>query len=195
VPSVASLIPTARRSPDWRSLLAAALPSLHDRMMVGLQFPDWNGMRLWQYAGCKRKGVTRANIAVHGDHYTFIALALSTKAIVAYRTGKRAARIRTFSFVIFASAWKGRREVRCRALRTCRQGGVIGIGRRPACRLTARRFHLGEHSIRRTGDLFTIYILNRVRAGAAHALPAGKSARVLRWGRGLAVRQGELRQS
>lgn len=30
-----------------------------------------------------------------------------------------------------------------RALRTCRQGGEIGIGRRPARRLNARRLHLG----------------------------------------------------
>ncbi len=45
---------------------------LHDRMMVGLRVPH-----------------TRANIAVRGDQYTFIALASSAKAIVGYRTGKR----------------------------------------------------------------------------------------------------------
>jgi IS1 family transposase len=38
---------------------------------------------------CKQKNVTRANIAVRGDQYTFIALASSAKAIIAYRTGKR----------------------------------------------------------------------------------------------------------
>jgi IS1 family transposase len=44
---------------------------------------------LWQYVGCKQKRVTQANVAVKGDQYTFVALAASTKAIIAYRTGKR----------------------------------------------------------------------------------------------------------
>jgi IS1 family transposase len=62
---------------------------LHDRMMVGLRIPRLECDELWQYVGCKQKNVTRANVAVRGDQYTFIALASSAKAIVAYRTGKR----------------------------------------------------------------------------------------------------------
>jgi IS1 family transposase len=62
---------------------------LHDRMMVGLRVPRLECDELWQYVGCKQKNVTRANVTVKGDQYTFIALASSAKAIVAYRTGKR----------------------------------------------------------------------------------------------------------
>jgi IS1 family transposase len=62
---------------------------LHDRMMVGLRVPRIECDELWQYVGCKQKRVTKANIAVRGDQYTFVALASSTKAIIAYLTGKR----------------------------------------------------------------------------------------------------------
>jgi IS1 family transposase len=62
---------------------------LHDRMMVGLRVPRIECDELWQYVGCKQKNVTRKNVAVKGDQYTFVALAASTKAILAYRTGKR----------------------------------------------------------------------------------------------------------
>lgn len=62
---------------------------LHDRMMVGLRVPRIECDELWAYVGCKQKRVTRANVAVKGDQYTYVALAASTKAILAYRTGKR----------------------------------------------------------------------------------------------------------
>jgi IS1 family transposase len=62
---------------------------LHDRMMVGLRVPRIECDELWQYVGCKQKRVTPANVAVKGDQYTFVALAASTKAIIAYHTGKR----------------------------------------------------------------------------------------------------------
>src|SRR5580704_1725073 len=62
---------------------------LHDRMMVGLHVPRIECDELWQYVGCKQKNVKRKDIPVRGDQYTFIALAASTKAILAYRTGKR----------------------------------------------------------------------------------------------------------
>jgi hypothetical protein len=62
---------------------------LHDRMMVGLRVPRIECDELWAYVGCKQKRVTRANIAVKGDQYTYVALAASTKAIIAYLTGKR----------------------------------------------------------------------------------------------------------
>jgi IS1 family transposase len=62
---------------------------LHDRMMVGLRVPRIECDELWAYVGCKQKRVTRANVAVKGDQYTYVALAASTKAIIGYHTGKR----------------------------------------------------------------------------------------------------------
>ena len=62
---------------------------LHDRMMVGLRVPRIECDELWAYVGCKQKNVDRKNVAVKGDQYTYVALAASTKAILAYRTGKR----------------------------------------------------------------------------------------------------------
>jgi len=62
---------------------------LHDRLFVGLRVPRIECDELWQYVGCKQKRVTPENIAIRGDQYTFVALAASTKAIIAYRTGKR----------------------------------------------------------------------------------------------------------
>src|SRR3981189_2455221 len=61
---------------------------LHDRMMVGLRIGRLELDELWAYVGKKQKQVTRKDGAVFGDQYTFIALASSAKAIVAYHTGK-----------------------------------------------------------------------------------------------------------
>lgn len=62
---------------------------LHDRMFVGIRAARIECDELWAFVGCKQKNVTRANVPVKGDQYTFVALAASTKAILAYRTGKR----------------------------------------------------------------------------------------------------------
>jgi IS1 family transposase len=62
---------------------------LHDRMMVGLRIGRLELDELWAYVGKKQKQITRKDAAVFGDQYTFIALASSAKAIVAYHTGKR----------------------------------------------------------------------------------------------------------
>ena len=62
---------------------------LHDRMMVGLRVGRIECDELWAFVGCKQKNVTRKNVPVKGDQYTFVALAASAKAILAYRTGKR----------------------------------------------------------------------------------------------------------
>ena len=62
---------------------------LHDRMMVGLRVNRLELDELWSYVGKKQKNVTRKDIAVTGDQYTYIGLAASTRAIVSYRTGKR----------------------------------------------------------------------------------------------------------
>jgi len=62
---------------------------LHDRMFVGIRTGRLELDELWQYVGCKQKNVSRKDLAVKGDQYTFIALASSAKAIIAYRTGKR----------------------------------------------------------------------------------------------------------
>src|SRR3984957_4541889 len=64
---------------------------LHDRMMVGLRVNRIECDELWAYVGHKRnpqKG--RPSLSpVKGDQYTYIALGASTRAIIAYRTGKR----------------------------------------------------------------------------------------------------------
>jgi IS1 family transposase len=62
---------------------------LHDRMMVGVRTGRLELDELWSYVGKKQKNVTRKDIAVTGDQYTYIGLAASTRAIVSYRTGKR----------------------------------------------------------------------------------------------------------
>jgi IS1 family transposase len=64
---------------------------LHDRMMVGIRVNRIECDELWAYVGHKRnpqKGPARPS-PVRGDQYTYVALASSTRAILAYRTGKR----------------------------------------------------------------------------------------------------------
>ena len=41
-------------------------------MMVGLRVPRIECDELWAYVGCKQKRVTRANVAVKGDQYTYV---------------------------------------------------------------------------------------------------------------------------
>jgi len=60
-----------------------------DRMMVGLRVGRIELDELWAFVGKKQKQGTRADGSVKGDQYTFIALASSAKAIIAYHTGKR----------------------------------------------------------------------------------------------------------
>src|SRR5580704_8666626 len=65
---------------------------LHDRMMVGLHVHRIECDELWAYVGHKRnpqKGPKRRPSPVMGDQYTYVALASSTRAIIAYLTGKR----------------------------------------------------------------------------------------------------------
>jgi len=67
---------------------------LHDRMMVGIRVNRIECDELWSYVGHKRnpqnpKTAKARPLPVKGDQYTYIALAASTRAIIAYRTGKR----------------------------------------------------------------------------------------------------------
>ena len=62
---------------------------LHDRTMVGLRVSRIELDELWAFVGCKQKRVTAQDAPIRGDQYTFIALAASAKAIIAYHTGKR----------------------------------------------------------------------------------------------------------
>jgi hypothetical protein len=67
---------------------------LHDRMMVGLHVHRIECDELWAYVGHKRNpqhGPKRNPSPTRGDQYTYIALAASTRAIIAYQTGKRTA--------------------------------------------------------------------------------------------------------
>src|SRR6267378_3917617 len=57
---------------------------LHDRMMVGLRVGRIELDELWAYVCKKQRQVTRKDAAVLGDQYTFIAMASSAKAILAY---------------------------------------------------------------------------------------------------------------
>ena len=64
---------------------------LHDRMMVGLRVNRIECDELWAYVQRRRRQheKPRADIAVTGDQYTYIALGASSRAIIAFRTGKR----------------------------------------------------------------------------------------------------------
>lgn len=64
---------------------------LHDRMMVGIRTNRLELDELWSFVGRKQKRVkpTQADAAVKGDQYTFVGMSASTRAIIAYRTGKR----------------------------------------------------------------------------------------------------------
>ena len=62
---------------------------LHDRMFVGLRVGRLEMDELWAYVGKKQRHLKRGDSAEKGDQYTFVALASSSRAIVAYRTGKR----------------------------------------------------------------------------------------------------------
>jgi hypothetical protein len=57
--------------------------------MVGIRTGRLELDELWAFVGCKQKNVIRKDLPVRGDQYTFIALASSAKAIIAYQTGKR----------------------------------------------------------------------------------------------------------
>lgn len=64
---------------------------LHDRMMVGVRTGRLELDELWSYVGKKQARVNKNELAAAavGDQYTYVALAASTRAIIAYRTGKR----------------------------------------------------------------------------------------------------------
>jgi IS1 family transposase len=61
---------------------------LHDRRMVGLRTGRLELDELWAFVGKKQKR-TRAHETQKGDQYTYVALASTSRAIVAYRIGKR----------------------------------------------------------------------------------------------------------
>jgi IS1 family transposase len=64
---------------------------LHDRMMVGIRVNRIECDELWSYVGHKKNPQKRQPSfnPEKGDQYTFIALGASSRAIIAYRTGKR----------------------------------------------------------------------------------------------------------
>ena len=62
---------------------------LHDRVFVGIRTGRLEFDELWAYVGKKQRHLKRGDSPEKGDQYTFIALASSSRAIVAYRTGKR----------------------------------------------------------------------------------------------------------
>ncbi len=64
---------------------------LHDRMMVGLHIQRIECDELWSFVKRKRRWHEKPakDVSVTGDQYTYIGLAASTRAIIAYHTGKR----------------------------------------------------------------------------------------------------------
>jgi IS1 family transposase len=62
---------------------------LHDRIMVGLRVGRIEMDELWAFVGKKQRHLKRTDSPEKGDQYTFVALASTSRAIVAYRTGKR----------------------------------------------------------------------------------------------------------
>jgi len=69
--------------------VGAGCAALHDRTMHSLRVGRLELDELWAFVGCKQKNAKRKDLAVTGDQYTFVALASTARAIVAYRTGKR----------------------------------------------------------------------------------------------------------
>lgn len=64
--------------------------ALHDRMMNGLRVSRLELDELWSYVARKRRQHEKPTPGdPRGDQYTYVALASSTRAIIAYRTGKR----------------------------------------------------------------------------------------------------------
>jgi IS1 family transposase len=62
---------------------------LHDRMMVGLHVGRIEIDELWSFVGKKQRHLKRDDSPEKGDQYTFTAIASASRAIIAYRTGKR----------------------------------------------------------------------------------------------------------
>ena len=69
-----------------------ACAELHDRMFVGIRTTRLELDELWSYVGRKRRyREPRGGIGddPRGDQYTFVGMSSSTRAIIAYRTGRR----------------------------------------------------------------------------------------------------------
>jgi IS1 family transposase len=62
---------------------------LHDRLFVGIRTGRIEVDELWSFVGKKARQITSEDSTDKGDQYTFIALAASSRAIIAYQTGKR----------------------------------------------------------------------------------------------------------
>jgi hypothetical protein len=58
-------------------------------MMTGLHVSRCELDVLWSFVGKKQRRLRKHDSAEFGDQYTYVALASSARAIIAYRTGKR----------------------------------------------------------------------------------------------------------
>jgi IS1 family transposase len=76
---------------------------LHDRRVVGIRTGRLELDELWAFVGKKQKR-TRAHETEKGDQYTYVALASTSRAVVAYRIDKRTRPPRTTPSKTFASA-------------------------------------------------------------------------------------------
>jgi IS1 family transposase len=90
--AVARLTNTDRKTGARLALrVGRGCAELHDRMMVGLRVSRCELDELWSYVGKKQARVKKNELgaATVGDQYTYIGLASASRAIIAYRTGKR----------------------------------------------------------------------------------------------------------
>ncbi len=90
--AVARLTDTDRKTVARLALrVGRGCAELHDRMMVGLHITRCELDEVWGYVGRKRRWNQKPTKdgPVTGDQYTFVALASSSRAIIAYYTGKR----------------------------------------------------------------------------------------------------------
>jgi len=90
--AVARITNTDRKTVARLALrLGLGCAELHDRLMVGLHVNRIELDEVWGFVKRKRRWNEKpgADHPVTGDQYTYVALSSSTRAIIAYRTGKR----------------------------------------------------------------------------------------------------------
>jgi transposase len=62
---------------------------LHDRTMVGLRVGRLELDELWAFVGKKQRHLQRTDSPEKGDQYTFVALASSSRAMIAWTIGEQ----------------------------------------------------------------------------------------------------------
>ena len=91
--AVARLTNTDRKTVARLALrVGRGCAELHDRLVIGVRTNRLELDELWAYVGRKHRTQQqkfRPDDAVTGDMYTYVGSAAASRAIIAYRTGKR----------------------------------------------------------------------------------------------------------